>query len=371
MPEISAVLNSGVSLSEMASWKGAAVCFRVRKDSGLAPLGEGIALGELHALVRARSRISIETTFPVEPKQSPDSAASLPFFDSAFGLAITAASSAVHDSRGRDVRDTLRRYLWKRLKTTRGVLGIGSHMAVVAYDPHFPIPPCLQLHGHEFPLRDHVRATLLALAKAMGRRYDFVSLSEEDVITFLYEASKNSYDHARTDANGEAITGVRGILLERLSFTNQEEIRTRRDLHALVRDYILRSFATSQTTAFQTYTVSDVGPGIHNTLPSRPLESAFERLRRAFRAGESRRPSSGDVHRGRGLDLLLTAARSLRAFLLIRSGDLLAFADGSGDDYEIKAWPESLTLGNAGTSLSLIWPMRAHGGDLLDMLDQQ
>jgi hypothetical protein len=112
--------------------------------------------------------------------------------------------------------------------------------------------------------------------------------------------------------------------------------------------------------------IVDTGLGIHRTLPGKPGEGEWERLGRAFLPGESSKPI-GIEGRGQGLNHVidaLTSCGTLRAFLQVRSANMLAYreftdpsVDGDTRPYALRRLGDNLQPDTSGSSLTLVWPV--------------
>lgn len=362
-------IQEHTSLNAIASWLQAGdegLVFCVSSASGFAPLTEGVALGVLYDLARRRP-IYVETTVAHDVR----TLERLPMLESLFGISLALSASSVKTPNQADVHGELAAKLWGRVLEGRGVVGKGNRTGLVFRDPDYWIPYCLRTGSASFPLRDQFRSAILAILRAQGFPRAQYSRTEDDAITFLYEAARNSHEHARVDTNERAITGIRGILAERITLASPTELQNRRDLSPLLREYIQRVWHTisSETRLLYALTVADLGPGIHHTLPALPGESSWHRLNRAFQPGQTRKKKTGDIEAGLGLVKLRASAERLHALLFVRSSDLLAFSDFSSpgidsDPAILRPWPdEQLRMGTSGTSLTLLWPELPDGGD--------
>lgn len=361
-------IQEHTSLNATASWlqvgdEGLVFC--ISGESSFAPLTEGVALGVLYDLAR-RVPIGVETTVAHDVR----TLERLPILESLFGVALVLSARAVKTPHQPDVHGKLAAELWGRVIEGGGEVGKGNRSGLVFRDPDYWIPHCLRTGSVSFPLRDQFRSAILAVLRKQGFPRAQYSRTEDDAITFLYEAARNSHEHARVDTNERAIPGVRGILAERITLSSPAELHSRRDLNPLLREYIQRVWHTisSETRLLYALTVADIGPGIHNTLPALPGESAWSRLNRAFQPGQTRKKKTGDIEAGLGLVKLRASAERLHALLFVRSSDLLAFSDFSSpgvdsDPATLRPWPEQLRMGTSGTSLTLLWPELPDGGD--------
>lgn len=358
-------LSGLITISDVQAWApaGKTVTFKIRKAATFAPLAESFAIMRLHDFVNSGIKIQVQCHFAIAPAE-----AHLGVLGTLFGLALMlqSASGEVAASGAQvDLLDAL----WQRFLKSRGRFGTGQHMYLASRDPDCPIPPCLEpAQPGGFPLPTEFERALNDTVRSMTGSHIFVgSLAEGDLGICLYEAARNSFDHARIDAKGRAITGMRGVIIEKLIFHSFEQIDKRNDLNELLRAYVKRVWNDIPQKTLLGLTVCDLGPGIHHTLPSQLGENDWDKLARAFRVGESRKPPGSDATRGQGLDKLFGAARRLNAFLLVRSSELIGYRDFSTSrvvsEQLLHKWPWSKGIAGCGTSISVFWPAGKAAGD--------
>lgn len=346
------------TLEDVAAWTSAEssekVVLRITGSSGFAPTVEGVALGVLQQLIQ---RGSVVVDCSIHPEKAPK------LFESLFGVSLSLGAQAIASPEGKDRRAETAERLWQAVLKARGYIGTGNHVSLVFRDPDYRVPHSLRGADGEFPKRDFFRTALSQAVRAMGFNGSF-SASEEDVITFLYEATQNSHDHARVRTDGRAVVGARGILLERISVKSSEELESRRDLAGFQRSYIRRVAASLPWPAmFFAFTVADVGAGIHHTLPVEPEESSFDRLNRAFVAGVTRKQRGVGLEPGQGLAKVHDSALRLRALLFVRSAELSGHIDFSSGVDTRRLSVGCRRFGPIGTSLTMMWPATETGGD--------
>lgn len=355
-------LSEYTSLEDVASWTSQSttedVLFKVSIQSGFAPTVEGTALGALQQMVD-RMPVAAMCTFDLERDAK--------IWESVFGIALVLASCSVLGPDGKDGKAIVAGRLWKNVMQSRGQIGTGNRAGIVFRDPDYALPHCLRSVEPDFPKRDFFRLAMEKAAQRMGYQGSF-SESESDVITFLYEAAQNADEHARLDSEARAVLGIRGILFDRVTIKSSSELEARRDLLPFQREY-LRQIGTSgrwPLVAFA-FTVADLGPGIHHTLPALPDEAPWERLRRAFLVGVTRKQPGIAVEAGLGLSKLHESAARLRALLFVRSAELSGYTDFSSTSRQLERL--ALFFGTVGTSLTLMWPATKTGGDQGSLFD--
>jgi hypothetical protein len=361
-------IKENSTVPDVASWAAArdSLDLSISRQSSFALGVEGVAVSVLSE-VATRAAIHVKCSFdPLEDIAERGHGAQLGLFDTLFGLAtMTCARTVTIGRSNENIRGLLLERVWRRLQEGRGIVGDGKQRSLVCRDPEEPLSETLRTPDGSFPRRDKFGAILFEEARSIGtgarKRY---SAAEEDAITFIYEAAKNSFEHGRHDERGAPIRGVRGVILKKISFTSREDLVRRGDLTSLQRDFFLRQWPDLRESRLATsYTVSDLGVGIHRTLPALTAEETpWERLERAFRPSQSRKARGVDIESGMGLPKLCAAAKRLRAFLLIRSSELSAYCDFSARDMDpdhVELAPMENDTDARGTALTLIWSVVA------------
>jgi hypothetical protein len=233
-----------------------------------------------------------------------------------------------------------------------GCLGSGARQYIFFRDPDYLVPQCLGFR--EMRPGQRFLDMLKRVARNLGAVEGFGdSKTEENLLNFLYEAVTNANEHG-----ARSIIGIRGITVGKMIFKDEQEL-LKRDLPHMLTQYCRRAWAGRKSPlVLLSFTVSDLGPGIQNTLPSLAGESSRERLMRAFRYGVSCKPTGSDTTRGHGLTKILDSASTVRALLIITSANLLAYRDFSQEqkpyDGDIVIHQKELSV-PAGTSLTLLW----------------
>jgi hypothetical protein len=356
-------------LENLGEWRaalGQPVTFKVTRESSFVPSLEGVALGLLGELADAcQGQLEIDCDYLRNGGETP---ADLGLFDSLFGLSLVSRAARFRGD-DHDLRSRLLATIWGKALDGRVGGPQGSRSYLICRDPDGSGPAGLRATDGEFPMRDHFRAALrrglIALRFSKG-----LSESEEDLVTFLYEAARNAYEHGRVSRTGEPVRGYRGVVTERFEVPSDASARPDPVLPEYLQRYVAReSSSIPGTRIFFSFTVADVGAGIHHTLPSRPGESPFDRLVRAFLPTESRKPHGGDMEVGLGLARVQASAQRLKALLFVKSSELLAVADfASGTRVEGSPLQRIDDVGeqdsrSRGTALTLVWPRTPAGGD--------
>lgn len=367
--ELTMRIPRDLSLGDLNAWaaeEGDVLTLQIHKRSGFSLFSEGPAIGKLYELCRAGIEIHVECLFEVpDLRQRRPSSVKLGLFNQPFGFALLLEASRVRDRRGDDIRERLLAELWREFQEARGFIGDGRRSFVLARDPDVPIPPCLR-HGDRraFPYPRAFKQLLVQAGQAMGAESFGQIDTDLRLVTFMYEALRNSFDHARGGLDDRALSGLRGMVIEKIRSLSVDELSRRQNVPAAVGEYVAHVWPSdAQQCTFMALTVFDVGPGIHHTLPARREEAAWRRLQRAFQHGESRKPSGIDITRGEGLPNLMEACHAsneAQAFLFVRTAELTGYRDFSlGPDSaaaELQQW-QAASPGPVGTSLSLLWPI--------------
>lgn len=222
----------------------------------------------------------------------------------------------------------------------------------------------------ETPSRASLRHILFKESQAVGLARDF-SRTEEDVLTFVFEAFQNALEHGQP----KAVTpgGFYGLVLERVNVSHQSLPTTNRDSSALHK-YIQRIQGRSaRTTTILSYTVADNGPGIQNTIPTNNDETPQMRILRSFKPGVTSKKALGH-EKGLGLTRILESASRLGAYLSLTSAGLHFHADWADSKSEpptsklAKVLYQGVTHPRfAGTSLTIAFPVSRDNADQLSL----
>jgi hypothetical protein len=379
-------LGSAVDVAEVLAWPTRLeerITFHITRQSEFSLLSEGIAIGRIRELQLSGTLVSVRTTFripivnkgsPVDPSLITLDDPDLGILGGIFGLALVSYAQEVLDSSGDSVQEPLINWLWGKIQEQYGEFGDGKKRQLIFRDPDYSIPQCLRDKNlKSFPYSPQFRRVMAHVGEKLGLgRHGFGDSDSEGALSnFLYEAALNSHEHGRADLNDRAIRGVRGIIFEKLAFDTRDSIDRPR-IPAILRPYLYRVIPRKGRVAV--VTVADIGPGIHHTLPDRNHESAWEKLDRAFKPGESRKPNGSSAEHGYGLPNLAKAAARLRALLFVQSGELRGLKDFTLlseklEDRIQSRGPISLERlceidrTRAGTSLSIIWPILSESPD--------
>jgi hypothetical protein len=259
--------------------------------------------------------------------------------------------------------------LWSSVQRAGGELGDGRRRYIVFRDPDYSVPHCLRHSSTKsFPIPSEFESLVRKIClKLTGEGTAGLPLSESSLITFLYETVRNSHEHGRYDAMGRLVAGIRGVIAEKYIFETAESAFERKDLPMPIKTYLShvwpvrvgRQRATgTRKKLLLSFTVSDFGQGIQNTLSPVEGETPWGRLNRAFAPGESRKPVGNDLNRGLGLAKVWRAASRLKAFLFVCSADLIGYRDFSGSSPVAGPLLEKAGCapGRLGTSITLVWP---------------
>ena len=383
-------LRKNMTLADLTSWVGADdTLFAVLREASFAFLAEPLAIAHLYQLYREGNQIDTEILYelpdleiidkPTTPLTVQDESGTptskLGVINTLFGLCLLdTTATIVAGSRRTEISDQLRTAVWKLLSSSRGLIGSGDYVAIVSRDPDMPLPPVLRetlraAGTREFPYRLTFTNLLKTIGREMGIASDLTtSPLENALVTFLYEVAKNAHDHARTTSDGLSLSGIRGVIVQKLRGLSLDELRSRPAFPDQLKAYLSRAWSPSSAPGVLiAITVVDTGPGIHRRLESKAGESDWERLGRAFLPGESSKPQ-GVTGRGQGLHLVLdgfASCEKLRAFLFVRSANLLAYRDFTDQDFSaahrdkphaLQPWDQEIP-GGIGTALTVLWPV--------------
>ena len=355
-------LGSWTTLESVLKWRSSATqTIRLTRSSSFEPGALGVAVSALRAISRA-STIFVECSF-----QAPtgiESLANTPFF-SAFGYSLARlASTITFADQRQDLTSEFKSLLAKAYKEKQGCFASGTLSSIFSADPHYKIPPCLaELRGsaEEVYLRSHYQRLLQQQVKGLGFERMFSEWGQDWILDLVFELFQNTEDHARPTSEDSFKRSIRAITLEKLS--SPEPILRSRELSPYLKGYLTRVTSDPRWElglGFLFITVSDQGRGIHSTLGRKGAESVSECFARAFRPGESRKPS-GETERGAGLDRAARAAFELEGCIHVVSGGLRYVHDFS---FESQKYPGLLfkdiesfpNLAESGTSFTVVIP---------------
>jgi hypothetical protein len=283
-------------------------------------------------------------------------------FASGFGTALSRLVTRIefHDSVCSDAFKVL---LASVYKSKEGIFGAGNSMSVVCPDHVFSLPPALTRLGDgsdEYPAPSAFQQLLARLVNRMGFQRLLGSAEESSIISFIYEALRNSQEHGISADPVRRRRSTRALIIEKLVL--QGDI-SQRQLSPELKEYLERIVEYRRRDlglGVVCLTVADQGDGIQATLPSKGEETSVQRLARAFEPGESRKPV-GIVSRGLGLASVVASAHRLQALVRITSGPLQVGQDFSlaVDKYprldfeSVRQLPGEIPRG---TSVSIFFP---------------
>lgn len=351
------------SIEDVAKWdchSGDEVEFRIKRESGFKLLTTGAAISAVRRVRSKASNITIrcEFSFPageihaLAMQQWPD------FFLTLGGVALLDAANHVVDAAGTDLSATAFDAMWLQiLLKSGGVVGDGKSQSLVSREFDSPIPEAVRSsETNRLPSRREFELVLGKIGEGLGagKRF-FGSMTEAAISGFLFEAFRNSIEHAIPDSKG-----IWGVSVEKIVLQQSDDLLRRSQIPDFVRNFVARRFQ-KRGSLWICVTVADYGTGIQNTLPPLPEESDWVRLIRAFERGTSRKPKSGSPNRGQGLPNILDAAARLGACIFVNSAGLAALNEV---DSPQSAWSQVvIPAGLRGTSMSVFWPVSNESPD--------
>lgn len=360
-------VSERTSIDDVISWRlQEPSTFRVGRRSGFEPGAQGLALSVLAGAGSESGPISVECDFD-EPTSIEE--LGLTILASAFGFAAVRLAKTITFN-GTSATKGFKPLLSSLYKSTGGVLGSGSSRSVVCPDPVFSLPPALAAAGEKsspdfFPPPSSFTLLLNTIVKDMGFRRLLASNEESSVVSFVYEALRNSLEHGYGAVEtSRRVRSTRALIAEKLVI--QAGDLSQRHLSRELKEYLSRIAEANRGDlglGVICLTVADQGNGIQTTLPAKaenPDESPQERFARAFAPGQSRKPA-GVVKRGLGLSSVVSAAHHLQALIRITSGSLSVGQDFSTGENkyptlnfeETRVLPEGFA---GGTSISIFFP---------------
>lgn len=351
------------SIDDACLWDcqtGDEVEFRIKRESGVKLFASGAVIAAIHRIRAKASVVTIrcEFAFPTDAIRSWSMHQWPGFFLSLAGVALLNSASYVLDSSGADLSSTVFDAMWQQILTrTGGIVGDGKNQALVSREFDSPIPEAVRSsETNSLPSRREFEQVLGKLGQGLGAGKTFFGSSTEAAISsFLFEAFRNSIEHAIPDSEG-----IWGVLIEKVMLQSTDDIARRGQIPEFVRDFVAKRFR-KKGSFWICVTVADFGSGIQNTLPPLNGESDWTRFMRAFERGVSRKPTSGSPNRGQGLANTIDAAARLGGCIFVNSAGIAALNEA---DRSKPAWSQiAISPGLCGTSVSVFWPVSAENPD--------
>ena len=351
------------SIEDVAKWDcqfGDEIEFKIKRESGFKLLATGSAISAIRRIRSKASNVAIhcEFSFPTTKVHAQTMQAWAGFFLSLGGVALLQAANDVVDAAGTDFSATAFDAMWREiLLKSGGIIGDGKSQSLISREFDSPIPEAVRSsEANRLPSRREFEFVLGHLGRGLGAGKNFFgSLTEAAISSFLFEAFRNSIEHAIPSSEG-----IWGITIEKVIFQNADEISRRSQIPDFAKPFVERHF-TKRRPLWICVTVADFGIGIQNTLPPQPDESEWPRLIRAFERGASRKPRSGSPNRGQGLPNILDAAARLGACIFVNSAGLAALNEVANPQ---SAWSQvAIPAGLQGTSISVFWPVSNESPD--------
>lgn len=359
----------GTSIADVLSWTfSASTELRISESADFLPGAQGVALSALSSFVRQEAELVVRFEFaqPRTEAELSNSLVSTPFGYSLARLAKKIYFGKIETSASPDFKELLARHY----KASNGRFVYGQQAgSILAIDPHFRVPPFfpgdVDLH---FPTPSTLQRALVDIAGDLGFKIILQSETEQPIVRFAYEVFRNSIEHGVhgwAPSGGEplraAFRSTRAILLEKISgralHPNSKIVDspTRQYLQRVSEDH--RAAIGASVLCL---TIADQGDGIQSTLPEIEGETPLDRLSRAFREGESRKPK-GEVERGKGLPAALNSSFDLGVMIKVFSAGIAFSQDFSLGDQEypgLKLNDEnsSKTICRTGTCISIYIP---------------
>lgn len=355
-------ISERTSVEEVIGWD-MSLCqaARISKRSSFEAGAQGLAVASLAGLATVAEDFLLECDFE-EPRTFEELDATL--FSSAFGFAIARRARRIQFS-GKPAAPGFKSSLAALYKAKGGVLGLGASRSLVCVDPIFPLPPELAEAGMDqsdegFPAPSVFGSMLQRTVQAMGFQRLLGSAGESSVVSFIYEALRNSLEHGIPSDFTRRSRSTRALVVEKIVL-QASDVASRR-LSPELKEYLARISEGKENLGLGAacFTVADQGDGIQVTLPAKHEESSEHRLARAFQPGESRKPS-GVVKRGLGLPAVVSAAHHLQALVRVTSGSLDLTQDFSTGEHKyptlefgsVRSLPSTFV---AGTCVSIFVP---------------
>jgi hypothetical protein len=357
-----------ISSEAIAGWEASdsnEVVFEIRRTSAFEMFADVDAIVKLHELQSTSTQIALEFTFNL-PANFLDHFLHEGFgaFSGLFGLSLVLSARRI-SVRGSAVSTGLADRVWEGVMRRNALIASYLKGHIVFRDPDYPIPSCLPRRDLGFPyptgFKKVVRELSAAIPEFGGRSFG-TDIAEERLLEFLYETARNAHEHARPRSSNRTLAQVRGISVEKRTIKG---LRIPATLTTAFNEYLART--RSRFGAYDSLvvaTVVDLGPGIQNTLPAQPGESAPQRLVRAITTRASSKPASTDTTRGLGLPNVISAAQRLHALLVFSSAGLVASIDATREAPSVVCHVGTARLG---TAVSLVWPAVQQSTDQVEL----
>jgi hypothetical protein len=214
----------------MARWTstaGEALTVIVSKNADFAWFAEGVAIGVLHSLKAVATGLEVKCTYPT-PEIERIGIGQLGLFGTLFGAFLAFAADSIRDSNGREIRTLMRESIWAVVQQGQGAFGDGKRLSVVFRNPDSMVPEVLRSPGGDFGPRSMFGKLLLRCNKAFGiHTLDNTSTFGKCLQEFLYQISLNAYRHGCRDADDNMLRGIYGVVFEKATFDNDEDIERR------------------------------------------------------------------------------------------------------------------------------------------------
>ena len=356
-------IQEWASSEDVARWDcqpGDEVEFQITRESGFRLLTTGIAISAVRRVRSKASAVIIRCEFPfprgeihtMSMKEWPD------FFLTLIGVALLEAADTVVDANSRDLSANAFDCMWRQiLLKTGGIVGDGKSQNLISREFDSPIPELVRSsETNKLPSRREFESALGNIGEGLGagKRF-FGSLTEAAISGFLFEAFRNSIEHAIPEYQG-----IWGVSVEKLVLQSFDNLSQRNQIPAFLRSFIEPRFQR-RNSLWLCATVADYGQGIQNTLLPSGDESEWSRLMRAFERGTSRKPRSGSPNRGQGLANILDAAARLQACIFVNSAGQAAFNETKEGQ---SVWSRiEIPTGLQGTAISVFWPVSNENPD--------
>ncbi|HYC57151.1 MAG TPA: hypothetical protein VEL28_19630 [Candidatus Binatia bacterium] len=361
------ILSRTIRPNDVRDWVASTentITFKIHRGSEFAVFAEAAALARIHELQSGGVEIHLDFAFgSVDEFATTFFSTGLGAVSGLFGVALILSAGSIQ-FRGVAAHTTFADRVWEEVMNRQADITSYLKRHVVFRDPDYALPKCLPRRSIvEFPFptafKEFLRRATSEIPEFKGRGIG-AGKYEDRLLTFLYETARNSHEHARPNVPNRRLSHIRGITLEKRTIA---ELLKSPGTPQLLNEYLLKVDGAARSVVLMS--VSDLGPGIQETLPSLQLETPWDRLVRAITTSATSKPSGGDEgNRGLGLPNVVNAAQRLRAFLFFSSAGQQAYADCSlpAERFTLTPWPEPSPT-SVGTAISLLWPIVNESAD--------
>lgn len=298
-------------------------------------LSESILLGCLLKAKKHKKQIVTEFSSPVDASTKTLMTRSL------LGVLLCYFSQKVINEKGINIKYTLWNSIKKYLKINRGLISsYNNQLAYIQFDENsIQIDKC-RLFSEKEITRQIIKDELEEATKTINVMeqkslyFEFNFSAWQNIILALFEVIQNTNHHALSDFESNPINGIRFFQLRRLHYKDADAKKLFGATSPL-NSYFLKAkerlFNHTKNSEFIELSVSDSGVGItakmfrSMDIYNREPEDEIEIFYKALEMGGTSEVNSGKSSRGIGLYNVMQNVFDLRALIIFRVGNLIAY----------------------------------------------